>query len=122
MRQEEIYHYRHTSAWVRRLSLGTEESQARMQRALNELWPYCEQLFHLVDSEEALLVAASFTPGADKLSEGWKRLTLPFLQECELSLPDKPVVRAGRQEHSRHLVELLGDLQEVARSEPQAEW
>jgi ring-1,2-phenylacetyl-CoA epoxidase subunit PaaC len=39
IRQEELYHYRHTSNWVHRLGLGTEESHGRMQTALDQLWP-----------------------------------------------------------------------------------
>jgi ring-1,2-phenylacetyl-CoA epoxidase subunit PaaC len=35
--QEEKYHLRHTSLWVKRLALGTEESHKRMQDALEEL-------------------------------------------------------------------------------------
>ncbi|MGH7428237.1 MAG: 1,2-phenylacetyl-CoA epoxidase subunit PaaC, partial [Candidatus Methylomirabilaceae bacterium] len=40
IRQEELYHSRHTSAWVRRLGLGTAESHRRTQDALDALWPY----------------------------------------------------------------------------------
>ncbi|MFQ5576791.1 MAG: 1,2-phenylacetyl-CoA epoxidase subunit PaaC, partial [Anaerolineae bacterium] len=45
IQREEIYHYRHTAAWLKRLGLGTEESHCRMQTALNALWPYTGQLF-----------------------------------------------------------------------------
>ena len=31
IRPEELYHLRHTRTWVRRLGLGTEESNKRMQ-------------------------------------------------------------------------------------------
>ena len=61
MRNEEIYHYRHSSAWVRRLGLGTDESHRRMQRALDELWPLTGQLFSAQPGDD-LLVAAGFWP------------------------------------------------------------
>jgi len=30
IRREEVYHYRHTSSWVQRLSFGTKESRSRI--------------------------------------------------------------------------------------------
>jgi ring-1,2-phenylacetyl-CoA epoxidase subunit PaaC len=45
IRTEELYHYRHTSSWVRRLGLGTDESNRRTQLALEALWPFAGQLF-----------------------------------------------------------------------------
>ncbi len=61
MRNEEIYHYRHSSAWVRRLGLGTDESHRRMQRALDELWPLTGQLFCAQPGDD-LVVTAGFWP------------------------------------------------------------
>ena len=43
--KEARYHRQHSSDWVVRLGDGTEESKARMQAALNVLWPYFNELF-----------------------------------------------------------------------------
>jgi len=121
IRLEEIYHQRHTSAWVRRLSLGTEESQRRMQAALDQLWPHTAQLFSLAPGEDAL-ASAGYVPDPGELLQAWEAVVLPFLDECGLSVPSSPLVPAQRGEHSAHLAGLLEDLQLVARLEPQAEW
>ena len=42
---ETRYHVQHASDWVIRLGDGTDESHARMQRALDTLWPYTAEFF-----------------------------------------------------------------------------
>ncbi len=42
IQKEELYHYRHTHAWVERLGQGTEESHRRMQAALDAALAACE--------------------------------------------------------------------------------
>ena len=44
-RKETRYHCEHLSDWVVRLGDGTAESHARMQSALNYLYPYVTELF-----------------------------------------------------------------------------
>lgn len=43
--KEERFHLKHSALWVERLGLGTEESHARAQKALEALFPYAKQLF-----------------------------------------------------------------------------
>src|SRR5690606_10270608 len=43
--KEKRYHYRFSSGWLVRLGDGTDESRARVQNALNLLWPYTAELF-----------------------------------------------------------------------------
>ena len=38
--KEVLYHQDHAALWLNRLGLGTDESKFRMQRGLDELWPY----------------------------------------------------------------------------------
>ena len=52
---EEYYHQRHNRAWMKRLSLGTEESHRRMQYALDDLWGFCTQLFSLPAGSKELV-------------------------------------------------------------------
>lgn len=122
VRGEERYHYRHTHNWVRRLGLGTEESNRRMQEALAALWPRVYQLFDPI-ADEALLVQADFVPPPSALRRRWEEAALPFLEETGLQVPQRPQESApGRDVHTHHLQELLDELQEVARLDPQAEW
>jgi ring-1,2-phenylacetyl-CoA epoxidase subunit PaaC len=120
IRNEEIYHIRHSSAWVQRLGKGTEESQQRLQNALNELWPYTGQFFLTVESDE--LVHSGYAPAPDQLQVAWERSVVAFLQECLLEVPDTPRLRASRDQHTPHLEILLNEMQSVARLDREARW
>ncbi|PIE44413.1 MAG: phenylacetate-CoA oxygenase subunit PaaI, partial [Gammaproteobacteria bacterium] len=43
--KEVKYHCQHQADWVERLGLGTEESQRRLSKALEHIWPYTKELF-----------------------------------------------------------------------------
>jgi ring-1,2-phenylacetyl-CoA epoxidase subunit PaaC len=43
--KEVLYHLRYSSGWLVRLGDGTAESHARVQSALDSLWPYTVELF-----------------------------------------------------------------------------
>lgn len=118
---EERYHHRHTQAWVRRLSLGTEESHQRMQRALNEAWPYTAQLFAPTAGYD-LLVTARIAPEVLGLLAEWDAAVLPFLQACRLTAPQEQRLELSRLEHSEHLDALLAEMQALPRQEPGAVW
>jgi ring-1,2-phenylacetyl-CoA epoxidase subunit PaaC len=120
---EEIYHLRHTGLWLRRLGLGTDESHARAQAALDTLWPYARQLFAPLPGD-AVLVAAEIVPDMALLRREWEGVAQPFLAECGLAIPDDPFPRRDvpRAEHTEHLMALLAEMQSVARLDPAAEW
>jgi ring-1,2-phenylacetyl-CoA epoxidase subunit PaaC len=124
IRTEEIYHLRHTSAWVKRLGLGTKESNQRLQRALNELWPHTSQLFiHLED--EAVLVSGDYVPAGEKLRQEWENAVVPFLEDCGLAVPEtgsEADEMITRDTHTSHLNVLLTEMQSVARLDEQASW
>lgn len=121
VRREEIYHLRHTKMWVQRLGLGTDESQRRMQAALDEMWPYARGLFQRTDGEESL-VAAGYVPPADDLIAAWKTEVIRHLTESGLTVPEGEPMMASRSAHTNHLPDLLDDLQEVTRLYPDGEW
>ena len=114
VRPEELYHARHTKAWVRRLGRGTKESNRRMQQALDELYPYALQLF----AEEGTEPIRD-----DGLRESWKRDVQQVLGEANLAIPNvrEPAV-LERSQHSPHLSELVEQMQEVARLEAGVKW
>lgn len=122
VRREEQYHYRHTHTWVRRLGLGTEESNRRMQDAVDALWPYVPQLFAPLPGE-SLLVQERIVPPPEKVLQRWQETTLPFLEDAELEVSGlSDVDEDGREVHTSHLDALLEELQEVAQMDRQAEW
>jgi ring-1,2-phenylacetyl-CoA epoxidase subunit PaaC len=120
--REEAYHYRHSSAWIRRLGLGTEESKQRCQTALDELWAYALQLFVPLPGDSAL-VEAGITPDLRRLQSVWEGRVRPYLITSGLAVPLETTAAAtSRQDHLPHLAELLAEMQEVARKDPEAQW
>ncbi len=122
IRQEEIYHVRHTHHWIKRLGLGTTESNRRMQKALNTLWGYAHQLFAPLPNEDQLVTEGIMTE-SETLHQQWKESVVSHLQDSGLQIPeDNNPTTMDRARHTKHLAVLLDELQMVARLYPEAEW
>lgn len=122
IRQEELYHYRHTSNWIRRLGLGTEESHLKTQDALDGLWGFTNQLFE-PQANESLLLQAGYIPDVEECRMEWQETVIPFLKSASLKIPEEAALMTGpRSTHTNHLEQLLSEMQEVARKYPNARW
>lgn len=120
---ETRYHMRHSSEWIIRLGLGSEESHSRMQSALDQLWPYTAELF----SENETDVAATqnaLGPAWSSLQSAWSAAVLPVLEEATLNVPASTSFcsRGKYGLHSEHLSHLLGEMQYLQRTYPGATW
>lgn len=119
---EEHYHLRHTKTWVLRLGLGTNESNLRMQKALEVLWPFVHQLFIPLEGEPVLALAG-IVPPPEIIREKYLTLVSIELQNTGLHPPDDVIpVRAGREQQTESLVNLLIEMQSTARSVPEGRW
>lgn len=121
IRTEELYHLRHTSNWIRRLGLGTEESNRRTQLALDSLWPFTGQLFELSPAQEPL-IDEGMLPDTELLRSRWTDSVGTFLRQSELIIPSETPISSPRNKHTVHLAELLEEMQQVARLDPVARW
>ena len=122
IRNEEIYHLRHTSSWIKRLGLGTAESHQRTQAALDELWPYAQQLFVPLPGE-SILIDEKIVPNLARLHESWLERVRPFLTAAQLTIPHNQIPPTkNRSDHTTHLSTLLTDMQKVARLNREAVW
>ncbi|MEQ1693979.1 MAG: 1,2-phenylacetyl-CoA epoxidase subunit PaaC [Gemmatimonas sp.] len=121
--KEDKYHLRHSSEWVVRLGDGTEESHARAQQALDELWRYTGELFEH-DVVDAALAAQGIVVDHEAIRARWRTMVADVMQRATLTVPaDGPMRRGGRSgRHTEHLGHLLAEMQIVARSHPGATW
>jgi ring-1,2-phenylacetyl-CoA epoxidase subunit PaaC len=121
--KEARYHARHSADWVLKLGDGTEESHARAQRALDELWRFTGELFE-VDEVEHRLVDAGVAAEASALREPWRSEVARVIGDATLRLPDDGFMQRGGRSgrHTEHLGHLLAEMQIVARSFPGAQW
>ena len=121
--KEARYHIRHTSQWVIRLGDGTEESHARVQNALNELWRFSGEMF-LGDEVDERLQSEGIAPDPATLAAPWRSVIDDVFSRAQLTIPENTFMmrggRAGR--HTEHLGHMLAEMQIVARSHPGAEW
>jgi ring-1,2-phenylacetyl-CoA epoxidase subunit PaaC len=121
--KEVTYHLRWSSEWVIRLGDGTEESHARMERALEQLWKFTGELFVPAGYERALSVAGiavDLTP----LGPMWRGRVEEVFTEAQLSLPDAAWMQRGGKEgrHTEHLGYLLAEMQFLQKTYPGCEW
>ncbi len=121
--QEIRYHHRHSRQWMLRLGDGTEESNRRTRRALDELWRFTAELFQSDDLEAGLL-SSGIAPDRPALFEAWQDEVAGTLAEAGLQLPrEEHRVSGGRSgQHTEHLGHLLAEMQILARSFPGASW
>ena len=121
--KESRYHLRRSHDWALRLGNGTEESHARMQKAVDELWGYTHELFEM-DEQELALAAAGVAVDRGLLRGRWGEAMDAILQEAALARPvEEWSVRGGREGmHTEHLGYLLADLQFLQRSYPGLRW
>jgi ring-1,2-phenylacetyl-CoA epoxidase subunit PaaC len=121
--KEDKYHLRHSSAWVIRLGDGTEESHARVQRSLNELWRFTGELF-TADAVDAAVAAQGIVVDHAALKSRWDAMVNEVLAEATLTRPEDDAMRVGgrRGRHTEALGHLLTEMQSVARAHPGATW
>jgi ring-1,2-phenylacetyl-CoA epoxidase subunit PaaC len=121
--KEVDYHRDHATMWVLRLGDGTEESHRRMQAALDEQWPYVDELFDGSFIEPTLLTSGVAVDPAG-LREPWSAWVEDVVARATLRLPTvRPAVTGGRRGiHTEQMGRLLAEMQHLARSHPGAVW
>ncbi|HVZ78106.1 MAG TPA: 1,2-phenylacetyl-CoA epoxidase subunit PaaC [Gemmatimonadaceae bacterium] len=121
--KEDKYHLRHSSEWVLRLGDGTEESHARVQRSLDELWRFTGELFEQ-DGVDAAVVSSGIVLDMGAVRSRWMEMVSDVLQRATLVVPEGvPMATGGRKgRHTEHLGHMLAEMQIVARSYPGAKW
>jgi ring-1,2-phenylacetyl-CoA epoxidase subunit PaaC len=119
--KESAYHVRHSAEWLIRLGDGTDESHARAQAAVEQLWPYTGEMF---EPEDAALVASGVCADPPALRAAWDVHVDEVLSLAMLVRPrDRWMHSGGRAgRHTEHLGHLLSELQYVQRAYPGAKW
>jgi len=125
--KEVAYHVERSADWVVRLGDGTEVSHARMQAALDDLWPYTGEMF-AVDGVERVLIDASVAADVQALYGSWRDGVAAVFAEGTLTVPVAEWMQGGRNRggkqgvHTEHLGHLLAEMQFLQRAYPGATW
>lgn len=121
--KEVSYHQRFSTDWIKRLGDGTEESHLKVQNAINDLWAYTDELFHLTEADN-IIVDKSIGVDVTKLREAYYNRITDVLEEATLQTPESKWFQKGGKQgiHTEHLGYLLSDLQYMQRTYPNMEW
>lgn len=121
--KEVSYHLERSCDMVIRLGDGTDESHARMQTALNNLWSYTGEMF-TADALDEAVVQAGVAPAPDSLRDAWLKSVREVLEQATLRMPESRYAhRGGRQgRHTEHLGHLLAQMQFLQRAYPGCTW
>jgi len=122
--KEAAYHVERSADTVVGLGDGTEESHARMQAALEYLWPYVGEMF-LGDEVDAAMVAAGIAPDPASLRAEYDALIGRVIKTATLEIPDSSFAHKGGKTgvfHTEHLGHMLCSMQWLQRAYPGASW
>jgi ring-1,2-phenylacetyl-CoA epoxidase subunit PaaC len=121
--KEMTYHARYSSEWTIRLGDGTEESRIRMQKGIEDMWPFTGEMFVPAAYEQALIQAGVAVDVA-ALHAAWKQRVQEVLDEATLEMPADCWMQEGGKtgRHSEHLGFLLAEMQFLQRAYPGATW
>ncbi len=120
------YHIMHADIWMEQLATnGNEESHARLQSSINELYPISFGLFENYEGENDLIKNKVYS-GEKELKEVFINTIKEKCKSFNLELPETNSIEnylGGRKAfHTDHLAPLLKEMTEVFNIEPTAEW
>lgn len=113
--KETKYHVKWSSEWVIRLGDGTDESKAKMEKAIDELWMYTGEFFIANDND--IIDVTS-------LKSNWLEKIKEVFEEATLSVPENTFMQTGGKNgmHTEHLGYVLAEMQVLQRTYPGANW
>jgi ring-1,2-phenylacetyl-CoA epoxidase subunit PaaC len=121
--KEVAYHVERSADWVIRLGDGTDESHARMQAAIDDLWMYTGEMFEVDDTEETL-TKEGISCDVRLLEQPWRDAVAAVLAEATLVMPGSTAMQRGGKHgrHTEHLGHMLATMQWLQRAYPGAQW
>ena len=121
--KEVSYHKRFSADWVKRLGDGSEESNAKMQEAIDGLWRYTDELFKPMEAEVAM-ATEGIGPDITQFKKAYYKEVTAVLEEANLNIPESKYFTHGGKNgvHSEHMGYLLADLQYMQRTYPNMKW
>jgi ring-1,2-phenylacetyl-CoA epoxidase subunit PaaC len=121
--KEVRYHMMHARDWCYRLGKGTEESNRRLQNAINELWMYTGDLFEMND-EDKILEVLDIAIDLNEIKAQFNTLVQTILRESDIQIPENGFMQTGSRKgiHTEHLGHILTEMQYLQRAYPDATW
>ncbi len=121
--KEVSYHKRFSSDWVKRLGDGTAISKEKIQNALNDLWRYTDELFHVTSSDQKM-ISQGIGVDVSQLKDAYNQEVKAILETATLEVPESKWFQKGGKEgiHTEHMGYILSDMQYMQRAYPNMTW
>ena len=122
--KEVNYHLDRSSDWIKRLGLGTKESNEKLQNAVDDLWMYTDELF-VDNSTDIAMVKNKFAPLSSSLKNDWLEMVKSALKFSEITVPKeiRYSLRYGKDGfHTEYLGFILAEMQHLPLLYPDATW
>lgn len=113
------YNLAHSHDWMERLGLGTEESNSRLQEAVEHMYRFTHEIFEFdaIDKE--------FLSDTAAIESSWKNQVSNLFKQINIEEPEivGGVMRDYREGfHSEWLGHILSEMQYLPRAYPEAKW
>ena len=122
--KEVTYHLKWSSEWVIRLGDGTEESHEKIQKSVNDLVDFTDELF-IPTNWELSLIEEGKIPNIRTFRTKWETKVLEILNEATLSvdLSKSRQLTGGKDgKHTEKMGYILAEMQTMQRTYPNMEW
>ena len=122
--KEVNYHLDRSNDWIKRLGLGTTESNERLQNAVNDLWMYTDELF-IDNSTDIAMDKNKIAPLSSNLKSDWLEMVESALKFSEIKIPQeiRYSLRYGKDGfHTEYLGFILAEMQHLPLLYPDATW
>lgn len=121
--KEVAYHRRFSGDWLKRLGDGTEESHERVQKAINDLWVYTDELFHM-NEDDKIVADAGFGVDHQTLKEEYYQIVSELIETATLKVPENKYFQKGGKKgiHTEHMGYILAEMQYMQLAYPNMKW
>lgn len=121
--KEIAYHVRHSGEWIIRMGDGTDESHHRMERAVEQLHCFTDEMFE-TDEVVEICSGAGVFPSPPEFKQEWHAQINQVFAAAKLEMPERYWPQSGGRKgsHGEAMGYLLADLQYMQRTYPDMTW
>ena len=123
--REEKYHELHARTWISQLGNATEESNSRLQAALNKAYPLALGIFEPTSFDKEL-ESEGIQPSESTLQQEWEKEVSDLFTGAGLKIPTDVPAQSGyggrSGSHSEFLAPLLKEMNAVFSLDTTAVW
>lgn len=121
--KESAYHLRFSSEWVKRLGAGTEESNTKMQEAIDHLFPFSFELFQETEIEKEMK-ELGIGANLEQVKNEFDQKVMETFEQANIKFPQSKarLVKGKEGIHSEELGFILAKFQYMQRAYPNMQW